>query len=194
MILDAARTHSRLRVWIDELPDAPYESDRVWTDSWPADPLRMKQADRVGAELRVFIPHPKYGLLGMCYTPVPSATHLTATAHLSTRAAVEAAMQATLRDKHASEFTDMDRGLPKDLARGTIRGVRLAVAQGVAGTGHVQFARSVWGLGSSPLLSTWLATLLTRLVFDGPLPTADTLAAYAFEGQPTFLQLEDMIC
>ena len=160
--LHPSKTHSRVRVWLNELPeDCAYEVDLVLSHTLRAigPPHRA-----CCAAIEVAFPqlgHPStYGLLGGSFTP-----HTSGILTLEVATSKGAGRHIDWAFPEQADF--VQAGLHKSSAEYLLKRLALVEPGRILGPGILRFDHSAEGISSSPVFSAALALVLLELVAMG---------------------------
>lgn len=157
-ILDLGR-HRRARIWIGDLPDVAYPSQKTFTHTIPAGREPYKQ-QRIAA-VEVFVPlgpRSMYGLLGGYLQP-------TSTEFLRVDLSISSSNERLFTHSLAMESDEVRVGLPAEYADAVLAGVELAKEHlNIVAAGSLQINCAAHGVvGSCAVIYKNLAAILVKV-------------------------------
>lgn len=160
---------TKVRVWLNEMPDASYRVTNVVEHIWPTMSLRHYLGCRCAVEMIVHTGgHCPYGLLGAEFLPDDSSV-------LRSHVALSDSREHVFVDSLAGNLDEVYIGLPPEYVGGVLLGVASSSADEALGAGMLRFDCAAYGLiGSSQHIFQRLARIIVELLKFGPRFISDT--------------------
>jgi hypothetical protein len=166
----------RVRVWIDEVPSAEYECQRVLTRMWPSSGGGNVGPQRAAVEMLVPTgPLSMYGLLGAEIAPYVAGT-------LKVDLYISSASNRTYPKPIEGLWDEARIGLPKEYAEAIFDGVGFYISEGgMAFSGTIKINCAAHShISSNALIFKHLTNVLLKLLNMSPADLSDDILVGMF--------------